>query len=127
MLKEQALVTEASELSKLLDDSVLRYCELAVPSIEGGHIGSAFLFCTLHGIDWYWPHFNLGLFVGCTFTGCAFRGAIFSGCRFVDCRFEDCTFGPDNLQGECEFNETVWYGCTQKNCIGLGSLVPAEA
>ncbi|MGY0505402.1 pentapeptide repeat-containing protein [Luteimonas sp. e5] len=67
-----------------------------------------------------------GVFVGCTFAGCTFRGAVFAGCRFVDCRFEDCTFGPDNLGGECEFNETVWYGCTQINCSGLGALVPTE-
>ncbi|MGY3265499.1 pentapeptide repeat-containing protein [Lysobacter sp. HA35] len=127
MFREQALVTEAAELSKLLNDSVLRYCELAVPSVDGGHVDSTFLFCTLRGIDWYWPLFNLAVFVSCTFTGCSFRGAVFAGCRFVDCRFEECTFGGDNLNGDCEFGESVWYGCTQKNCIGLGGFVPAEA
>jgi uncharacterized protein YjbI with pentapeptide repeats len=126
MLKDQALITEASDLSGLLDDSVLRYCELAVPSVDGGHVGSTFLFCTFRGMDWYWSLFNLAIFVDCKFVGCAFRGASFVGCKFVDCKFEACTFAPDNLQGKCEFNETVWYGCTQKNCTGLGSFVPAE-
>jgi hypothetical protein len=35
--------------------------------------------------------------------------------------FEDCRFLPDNLTGSCSFDDSRWYGCTQRGTEGLSA------
>jgi len=103
---------------------VYRYSTIEGFSVNGGHVDAAFLFCNLCELDVYGCIFNLCVFVDCTFENCTFRGTAFPGCKFVDCTFTGCQFIQDNLGGECSFDDTRWYGCTQSACEGLDGHVP---
>jgi len=98
---------------------VFRYSEFANISTEGGDVDSVFVACKIEKCEWYWGIFNLAIFVQVDFNECTFRGTAFSGARFVDCNFNKCSFLKDNLDADCSFNDVVWYGCRQHDCIGL--------
>jgi uncharacterized protein YjbI with pentapeptide repeats len=101
------------------EDQVFQFCEFRDIQGEGLHITSAFLDCTFSQCDLYWVLGNIATFVGVTFRGCTFSGCSFSGCRFVECTFQDCRFTKSNLGGNCSFDGSRWYGCTQSNTDGL--------
>jgi uncharacterized protein YjbI with pentapeptide repeats len=124
MLFDHQTITDATQLLNSSEEAVFRYSAFEDFSFEGGHTDAAFLFCTFTRLKAYWGHFNLGVFLECRFEDCTFRGTAFSGCRFVECSFLRCHFVKDNLGGECSFEDTKWYGCTQSNSEGLGVVVP---
>ena len=103
------------------EEQVFIFCEFKGIHGEGLHVTSAFLDSTFRQCDIYWALFNIATFVGIKFHGCDFRGCSFSGCRFVECEFEDCRFLPDNLNGSCSFDDSRWYGCTQRRTEGLST------
>lgn len=114
-----------ADLATRLEDSIFRYSALTNFSIEGGHATAIFSSTTFDRLDWYWGLFNACLFADCRFENCTFRGTAFPDSRFVDCSFFRCRFVRDNLDGECVFENTKWYGCTQSDCEGLPSVVAA--
>ena len=126
MLYDREAFNDPTQLLGRLEESVFRYAVFSGMSFEGGHIDAAFLSCEFTNVEWYWGLFNICVFVGCRFNGCLFQGTNFAGCRFVDCVFEDCRFVKDNLDSECSFENTQWYGSTQRNCEGLDSFLPVE-
>lgn len=103
-------------------DSIYRYCELEVASVEGGNFGDTFLSCEFREVDWYWGLFNLALFHKCNFTQCTFRGTTFADCKFVECTFTDCRFIKDNLGGGCSAPGTKLFDCTEQKCEGWNEL-----
>jgi uncharacterized protein YjbI with pentapeptide repeats len=109
------------------EGAVLRYCEFDGLNQEGGEIDATFLSCAFRNCDWYWGIFNLGVFVSTKFENCTFRGTAFAGCKFIECEFSNCKFLADNLNGSCSFDDTLWYGCKQGDCIGLEALVPSNS
>lgn len=100
-------------------DHVFRYTEFTGIHTEGGDVDSVFVSCKIEYCEWYWGLFNGAILVGVDFNNCTFRGTAFSGSKFVDCNFNNCKFLKDNLDASCSFDDVVWYGCTQNNCIGL--------
>jgi hypothetical protein len=109
------------------EEIVLRYCTVGGFSIEGGHIDGALLFCTLSDIENYWGLFNCCVFVECRFERCIFKGTSFRSCKFVECNFVECQFVQDNLNGDCSFEDSAWYNCTQTGCVGLSKDAAIEA
>jgi len=100
-------------------DHVYRCIEFSGISTEGGDVDSVFVSCKIENCEWYWGLFNVAICIGVDFNNCTFRGTTFSGSKFVDCNFYNCEFLKDNLGASCSFDDVVWYGCTQDNCIGL--------
>ena len=111
----------SSENFKTIDWDVdcYKYCSFSGISPEGLHITSDFTDCSFSNIDWYWGIFNIVNFVSCKFKNCVFRGTTFANCKFVECTFDDCRFIKDNLNGDCEFKESVSYNCCLNNCDGF--------
>jgi Pentapeptide repeats (9 copies) len=103
------------------EDEAFRFCEFRGIDAEGLHIPSVFLDCIFDRCDLYLSLFNNATFVGVRFKDCNFRGCSFLGCRFVECVFENCRFTADNVGGECRFDDSRWYACTQHGTQGLGA------
>ncbi len=101
------------------EENYFWYCTFAGLDEEGGSIESVFLSCEFARCQWYWGMFNLAVFVGVRFTDCTFRGTSFSGCKFVECDFIRCHFTKDNLGGNCSFDDSRWYSCTQTDTRGI--------
>lgn len=114
---------DADDLMSKLEDSLFRFCLLYNLAPLGGHITSVFLSTSFNQVNWYSGLFNCCDFLSCQFESCTFRGTSFPDCRFVDCRFSGCRFVPDNLGGECVFDDAKWYGCLQAACEGLPEAV----
>jgi fluoroquinolone resistance protein len=105
------------------ESSWFRYCNFIDFSMEGGHITSDFVGCSFRGLDLYWTMFNIVNFIDCRFTDCVFRGVAFPQCRFVECTLVNCRFNKDNLNGDCDFDKSVAYGCTINGCEGFAALI----
>jgi uncharacterized protein YjbI with pentapeptide repeats len=123
MLIESTTYDPASTLRDLDGNHVFRYCafegfaELEQRGVV--EIDAVFLTCTFTTLDLYGTLFNSVIAANCTFTDCVFRGVSFATCRFVDCTFIRCTFTEDNLAAPCDFANTSWYGCVQRESTGL--------
>ena len=102
-------------------DQAFGCCEFHGIDGEGLHMTSSFIDCIFDRCDLYWVLFNTTALVGVKFRNCDFRGCSFSGCRIVECTFENCRFMADNLGGDCHFNGSRWYGCTQRGTDGLSA------
>jgi uncharacterized protein YjbI with pentapeptide repeats len=99
---------------------VFRYCRFdKLQENQTGLVDSDFLNCTFKNCDFYWSAVPVVLFYACTFENCTFRGVSFRGCTFVSTSFTDCTFTRSNLGGDCSFDETKWFDCSQLGCSGL--------
>jgi uncharacterized protein YjbI with pentapeptide repeats len=110
----------ASEPPQFGDDHVFRYCRFERLGADVIHeVDGSYIQCTFADVDFYGTLFNAALLVDCLFERCTFSGVTFASCRLLACSFDNCTFQPNNLGGECSFDESLWYGCTQSNTIGL--------
>jgi uncharacterized protein YjbI with pentapeptide repeats len=107
------------------EDNCFCYCAFAGLHEDGGSIDSVFLNCEFARCEWYWGLFNLAIFVGVKFTDCTFRGTSFADCRFVECEFARCHFTTDTLGGNCSFEGSRWYSCTQIGTQGMERFVHA--
>ncbi|WP_425493841.1 pentapeptide repeat-containing protein [Dyella silvatica] len=101
------------------EELTFRFCEFRGFDMEGGCITSNFIDCTFEDCELYWGFFNGVALVGVSFRNCIFRGSFFSGCRLVECTFDNCLFTKDNLDGDCRFDNSRWYGCKQSGTEGL--------
>lgn len=123
MLIESTEYNSASPRPNVDHGAVFKYCSFS--DLTDGFQASVeadFLSCTFNGVEFYWSLFNSILVYDCTFENCSFRGASFADSRFVDCKFINCQFTPGNIGGDCSFDSSKWYGCTQLNCIGLNGF-----
>jgi uncharacterized protein YjbI with pentapeptide repeats len=118
----------ARNLSEIdLGDVVHKYCEFSDIANDDFWMSmeSDFIDCSFENIQWYGALFNCQTIIGCAFTNCTFQGVTFASCRLVDCEFNTCKFMPDNLGGDCHFDDNKVYGCYQVGCIGLSrKLIP---
>jgi uncharacterized protein YjbI with pentapeptide repeats len=105
------------------ENSWFRYCNFVGFSMEGGHITSDFVGCSFKDLDLYWTIFNVVNFIDCTFNDCVFRGVALPDCRFVECTLANCRFTKDNLDGDCDFDGAVAYGCQIEGSEGFAVLV----
>jgi uncharacterized protein YjbI with pentapeptide repeats len=120
----QALIINSENFNTVdWEEDCFKYCEFSGLSPEGEHITSDFISCKFTDIDWYWGIFNIVNFVECHFKNCIFRGTDFASCKFVECTFDNCQFIKDNLNGDCEFNESVAYNCRFTNCDGFNVAI----
>ena len=122
MIEAQTITSENFSLSDL-DSSFLKFCSFENLSIEGGHVDSDFRSCSFTGVDWYWGLFNICVFVECQFMNCIFRGSGFPDCKFVECSFSKCQFVKDNLDGDCDFEGAIAYGCSIEDTIGFAAQI----
>ena len=105
------------------DENYFKWCHFEDFSIEGKVICSTFLSCSFKNIDWYWGLFSDCNFINCEFKDCVFRGTSFPGSRFVECTLTNCRFVKDNLNGDCDLEETHAYGCTIDGCEGFNAKI----
>lgn len=108
------------------EEGSFKYCTFNRLDIEGKEFGGVLVGCVIDGCDWYWTLFNTAIFVNVEFKNCTFRGVSFSGCSFTECQFVGCKFMKNNLGGDCSFNDSRWYACSQSACAGFLSEVPAK-
>ena len=101
------------------DEQTFQFCEFRGMGDGETNISSVFVDCTFEECDFYWALFNISTFVGVTFRNCIFRGCSFPGCRIVECKFENCRFTVDSFGGDCRFEDSRWYGCSQSETTGL--------
>lgn len=100
------------------DDSFFKFCKFE--RIEPQSlISSDFVVCTFTNVEFYWNLIVQSNFIECKFENCDFMGARFSDVRFVDCVLARCRFTISNLGNDCEFSETVAYGCKLNETSGF--------
>lgn len=107
------------------DDGYFKFCDFADCAIEGKVVVSDFVSCSFKGVDWYLALFTQCNFIECRFENCTFRGCGFPDNKFVHCSLVNCAFVPNNLGGECYFEQVVAYGCSVDG--GIGFNVPRGA
>jgi uncharacterized protein YjbI with pentapeptide repeats len=122
-MKQADTINAENFASVDLDENYFKFATFEDISPEGGLIASDFNICTFRRIDWYWGLFSDCNFIQCEFKDCIFRGTSFPGCRFIECAFKNCQFVTDNLNGKCDLEESVAYGCTVENCTGFNSRI----
>lgn len=105
------------------DEQAFQFCGFRGMGDGETHISSIFVDCNFDGCDLYLVLFNIATFVGVTFKNCTFRGCSFPGCRIVECKFENCRFTVDSFGGDCRFEDSRWYGCSQSETFGLSPLL----
>lgn len=124
-LVEMEHLTDKAALRQ--SEVIFRFCTLEGFEVHGAIADGAFLNCTLKDVEFYWGLFNCCTLVHCRFERCRFRGTGFGGSLFAECSFVDCSFEQDNLGGECSFDGSSWYACTQSACRGLDRRFAAAA
>ncbi len=102
------------------EEGTFKYCNFSNLEMEGGSVSWVLVGCVIETSEWYWGIFNTATLVSVVFKNCVFRGTSFAGCTFTECQFIGCQFIKDNLDGDCSFDDSRWYACSQSDCIGLG-------
>jgi uncharacterized protein YjbI with pentapeptide repeats len=105
------------------EEEYYKYCIFDSFTIEGIHVDSDFTDCTFNNIEWYWGIFNIVKFINCKFNNCVFKGTTFPDCLFVECEFNNCSFEKDNLDGDCEFENSRAYNCKVVNTSGFNATI----
>lgn len=121
MLIQDVEYTPPDKLPDLASDHVFRYCKFHKLE-DSREIEATFLSCDFTNCDFYWALFNVASFFRCKFENCIFAGASFADCRLMECAFVKCSFTKDNMGGDCSFENTKWYGCSQTDRSGLEKL-----
>ena len=101
------------------EEDCYKFCEFTGFTKDGGHISSDFTCCTFKDIEWYWGIFNIVNFIECKFINCTFKGTAFPDCKFVECEITNSKFEKDNLNANCDFENSSAYNCKIKNSIGF--------